>query len=456
MSIELVATSIADRAYERIRADIVFGRLAPDARLRLDRLAGEYGASVSTLREILSRLSSEGLVIAEGQRGFQVTPVSPAGFEEVAAMRLLVENHALPLSFSAGDLEWESRVVAAHHKLAVMERRMMAGDREETELWKRYDREFHQSLIDACRSQTLLDLYSGVFDQYLRYQMVAVVFRGAVAAEEHRTLLDCALSREAGRACQVLATHVNGCVAHTLVGGALRGSGQPSAARHGAARAYPALPTVGESAYRKIRSDILLGRLPPGKKLKLDRLRSEYGASVSTLREILNRLHSERLVLAEGQRGFEVAPVSVSGLEEIAALRQLLECRALEQSFRSGNMEWEGRVVAAHHRLARMEERMASGDRTGTEEWKQYDWQFHQALISACGSEMLMETHASVFDKYLRYQMVALSYRGEIAAREHALLLECALQRDAARACEVLTRHVAGGVEHALATGTIS
>jgi DNA-binding GntR family transcriptional regulator len=200
----------------------------------------------------------------------------------------------------------------------------------------------------------------------------------------------------------------------------------------------------------------VFGRLPPGKKLKLDRLKADYGASVSTLREILNRLHSERLVVAEGQKGFVVSPVSIANLREIAALRQLLECRALEQSFRAGDMEWEGRVVAAHHRLARMEERMAQGDSSGTEEWKQYDWQFHQALISACGSRMLIDTHAAVFDKYLRYQMIALSYRGEIAAREHALLLECAMQRDVTRASEVLTRHVAGGVEHALATGTIS
>jgi DNA-binding GntR family transcriptional regulator len=200
----------------------------------------------------------------------------------------------------------------------------------------------------------------------------------------------------------------------------------------------------------------VFGRLPPGKKLKLERLKADYGASVSTLREILNRLHSERLVVAEGQKGFEVAPVSIANLREIAALRQLLEGRALEESFRAGDMEWEGRVVAAHHRLARMEERMAKGERSHAEEWKRYDWQFHQALISACGSKMLIDNHAAVFDKYLRYQMIALSYRGDIAANEHAELLDCALKRDATRACEVLTRHVAGGLEHALATGTIS
>jgi DNA-binding GntR family transcriptional regulator len=213
--------------------------------------------------------------------------------------------------------------------------------------------------------------------------------------------------------------------------------------------------SVGEKAYRRIRADIVFGRLPPGRKLKLDSLKADYGPSVSTLREILSRLSSERLVLAEGQKGFEVAPVSVTNLKEIAALRQMLEGHALEQSFRSGDMEWEARVVAAHHRLARMEERMAQGDRSVTEQWKQYDWQFHQTLISACGSKMLVDTHAAVFDKYLRYQMLALSYRGDIAAREHALLLECALSRDAAKAREVLSRHVAGGVEHALATGTI-
>lgn len=213
--------------------------------------------------------------------------------------------------------------------------------------------------------------------------------------------------------------------------------------------------TAGEKTYRRIRSDILFGRLPPGQKLKLERLKSDYATSVSTLREILNRLSSEQLVIAEGQRGFEVAPVSIGNLREIAALRQLLECHALEQSFAGADVEWEGRVVAAHHKLAQLEKRMKRGDRTATEEWKMYDWQFHQELISACGSRTLMETHAATFDKYLRYQMIALSYRGDVAEREHRQLLECALRRDAKTACEVLVRHIGDGVEHALATGTI-
>ncbi len=213
--------------------------------------------------------------------------------------------------------------------------------------------------------------------------------------------------------------------------------------------------TSGERTWRRIRTDILFGRLAPGQRLRLDRLKADYEVSVSALREILARLVSERLVLAEGQRGFQVSRVSVKDLREIAALRLLLEKHALAQSFAAGDMEWEGQVVAAHHKLALMEERMRAGDRDAAEPWKLYDWQFHQALIAACGSRTLMKTHGAVFDKYLRYQMLALSFRGDIAAQEHRLLLNCALGRDAAQAASVLEVHVNGGVEHALASGAL-
>jgi DNA-binding transcriptional regulator YhcF (GntR family) len=141
---------------------------------------------------------------------------------------------------------------------------------------------------------------------------------------------------------------------------------------------------VSESAYRRIRTDIIFGRLAPGKRLRLEQLKSDYEVSVSTLREILNRLASEGLVVAEGQKGFNVAPVSAENLKEIAALRELLECYALEQSFAAGDLNWEARVVAAHYKLAQMEAKMLAGDKSVTEQWKRFDWEFHQALISAC------------------------------------------------------------------------
>jgi DNA-binding GntR family transcriptional regulator len=206
--------------------------------------------------------------------------------------------------------------------------------------------------------------------------------------------------------------------------------------------------TVGEKTYRRIRADIVFGRLPPGERLTLDRMRDAYEASVSTLREMLNRLSSEGLVVAEGSRGFQVMPISVANLREVAAMRCLLETNALQLSFASGDMDWEGGVVAAHHKLASMERKMGSGERSHAETWKRYDWEFHRALIAACGSQVLLETHAQIYDRYLRYQVIAGVYRGEVAAGEHRRLLDAALKRDWKTAQATLAKHVHDCVAH--------
>jgi DNA-binding GntR family transcriptional regulator len=66
-----------------------------------------------------------------------------------------------------------------------------------------------------------------------------------------------------------------------------------------------------------------------------------------------------------------------------------------------------------------------------------------------------MATHAAVFDRYLRYQNLALGFRGEIAIREHRALLDCAMRRDAAAARDLLAAHILGGVDAALASGAL-
>jgi DNA-binding GntR family transcriptional regulator len=146
--------------------------------------------------------------------------------------------------------------------------------------------------------------------------------------------------------------------------------------------------------------------------------------------------------------------VTAQNLRELAALRLLLESHALGQSFAAGDTEWEGRVVAAHHMLEVTERRMLTGARE-TELWKHYDWGFHQALISACGSRELMAAHASAFDKYLRYLMIAFCFRGEAAVAEHRALRDAALDRDAENATRVLTDHINGCIDYTLATGAV-
>jgi len=205
--------AISDRIYSRIRTDVILGRLMPGQRLTLDRMRSTYGTSIGTLREVLNRLASEGFVAAEGARGFEVAPASVENLRELADMRLLLERHALRESFEAGDIEWEGRVVAAHHKLATTEKRMLAGDHSETEPWKRYDAAFHNALISACGSNLLLETHAAVYDKYLRYLVLANVFRGRVAVNEHRKLLECGLARDWKSAQRTLDAHVRDCVA---------------------------------------------------------------------------------------------------------------------------------------------------------------------------------------------------------------------------------------------------
>ena len=107
---------------------------------------------------------------------------------------------------------------------------------------------------------------------------------------------------------------------------------------------------VGDDGYRRIRTDIVFGRLRPGQKLRLEGLKEDYGVSVSTLREILNRLAAEGFVLAEGRRGFEVAPISAENLRELAELRLLLErmrwaCRS-PMPMSSGKGAWSPRTTS--------------------------------------------------------------------------------------------------------------
>jgi hypothetical protein len=98
--------------------------------------------------------------------------------------------------------------------------------------------------------------------------------------------------------------------------------------------------SIGDAVYQEIRTDILFGAFRPGTKLKLEGLRQRYDVSINTLRESLARLSSDGLVLAEGQKGFRVVPVSLSDLRDITEMRQLLGCHALRRAIERGDLEW--------------------------------------------------------------------------------------------------------------------
>lgn len=213
------------------------------------------------------------------------------------------------------------------------------------------------------------------------------------------------------------------------------------------------IETVGDIVFRQIRQDIISGALPPGSKIKLEQAKGRYEISISSLREILSRLAMENLVVAEGQRGFEVSPVSRKELLELADLRLVLETHAIGLAFNEGDIEWEGRIVAAHYKLAAAERKLLSGDASRTIDWVRYDWEFHHAIVSACGSVTLMATLSSVFDRFLRYHLLARSFRGPAVVDDHKQLFDAALRKDVDGARSIIRNHIKSGVDHVLASG---
>ena len=208
--------------------------------------------------------------------------------------------------------------------------------------------------------------------------------------------------------------------------------------------------TISSLTYDLIKKDIIFGKLEQSSKLKLDTLKNIYNASLSTIRETLNRLASEGFVVAEEQRGFFVNSFSRSDLIEIANLRVLLECHAIKLSIERGDTDWEGNLVASYHKLHLLEKKMEKDNAKFKEEWKKYDWEFHLALISNCGSENLLTLHSILYDKYIRYQMAVITYRGKDAEEEHKKIFEAALNRDPTTASNILETHITKGLEHTL------
>jgi DNA-binding GntR family transcriptional regulator len=202
---------VAEEAYSRLRSDILGGELLPGMKLKLDALRERYDVSVNTLRETLSRLAADGLVEAEGQRGFAVMPASLADLIDITETRRLLECHAARLSVERADLEWESRMVAAYHKLSKAEELVVQDADRHADLLETYNRQFHGALISGCNSRWLLHFHGLMYDQSLRYRMLAFRvkdFPRDQSRREHKQILDAALARDVELLVSVLGTHI--------------------------------------------------------------------------------------------------------------------------------------------------------------------------------------------------------------------------------------------------------
>lgn len=202
--------------------------------------------------------------------------------------------------------------------------------------------------------------------------------------------------------------------------------------------------TLAEGAYLKLRRDIIEGRLRPGEKLRVEHLKDHYAVGAGTLREALALLLSDALVVAEGQRGFRVAPISMEDLEDLTRTRILLETEALRSSIRHGDALWEERLHRAFEDLTRVENQLGNRASPKVRRWETQNRNFHEALIAGYQSPWLRYMLGMLYRQSERYRRIALISRTQPrdVHAEHTAIYQAAIARDARSACAALELHI--------------
>ncbi len=211
--------------------------------------------------------------------------------------------------------------------------------------------------------------------------------------------------------------------------------------------------TKASSVYDRLRRDLLSGHLAPGLRLTARLLMDRYQAGQTPLREALNRLVSEGLVVSQDQRGFAVAAASAAELLEFTETRCWVEEIALRRSMAAANPTWEETLVVLCHRLLRTKRSASAAHYAENLEWETVHRAFHRALLSQCGSRPLCGFCDQLADQLYRYRQLSVqkTYPSRDINDEHQSILSAILRDDADAAVLKLQAHYRATAEAILA-----
>lgn len=216
--------------------------------------------------------------------------------------------------------------------------------------------------------------------------------------------------------------------------------------------------TLASTVYQRLLDDIIAGRLKPGRKLRLQDLKEAYSVGNSPLREALNRLTTNGMVTREENRGFRVSPASEEELLELIRTRCWLEERALRESIRHGDDKWEERIVLAYHRLTKLARPDNNPSFYTSPEWEERHREFHNSLLSACNSKILLGYCTQLHEQTLRYRNLAavVEYRERHELEEHRAIQDAVLARNADNAVELLIAHYQVTADIVISSGSLN
>ncbi|MTD58420.1 GntR family transcriptional regulator [Amycolatopsis pithecellobii] len=199
----------ADELYERIRADIFTARLQPGQRLKFPELCENYGTSVGPVREALTKLAGERLVVLQPHLGYAVTGLSAAELTELTTVRVDVEGLAFRRAMLHGDDVWESEVVAAHHLLGLRDRQVETDGRGDA--WYLAHEAFHAALLAGCGNRRLIEITRGLraeTELYRRWAAPMLEENERDPGAEHKALAEVAVHRDIDRGVELLQDHI--------------------------------------------------------------------------------------------------------------------------------------------------------------------------------------------------------------------------------------------------------
>ncbi|NMG50275.1 GntR family transcriptional regulator [Azoarcus communis] len=200
-------STLTSSVFERLRSDILEGKLQPNEKLRIDALRERYQVGASPIREALNRLSALRLVEQSDQRGFRVTEITPESFLELARTRCWISEIAIREAILNGDTAWEEGIALAFHRLwrHPIDLHSEGPDRE----WEQLHRKFHSALIAACPSHWIRDFHEQLFDYADRHRHLAAT-TGSPRRDptsEHREIMEAVVQRNVPRSIELLNKH---------------------------------------------------------------------------------------------------------------------------------------------------------------------------------------------------------------------------------------------------------
>ncbi|WP_299147284.1 GntR family transcriptional regulator [uncultured Tateyamaria sp.] len=181
-------------------------------KVRAEHLRLEFGCSASTIREVLFRLSTIGLVEFREQRGFRVPEQSRALIHELTHLRVLLEAEGTAMSIRRGGVAWEARLTAAHHQLSHLEMRLQSARDTApfVDLWFDAERHFHETLISACGSDALRDTHQQIYCRFRQQLMIEDRAFDFISENirHHQQILDAAMAGDEALTRQKIHDHL--------------------------------------------------------------------------------------------------------------------------------------------------------------------------------------------------------------------------------------------------------